>query len=81
MMMPTHIVIDTRDGWTWARDRDGHPFTEATATTFRDLLNGDLKPERRTFIMAAVVPVMSRELTAALVKDATQGRAAIGSGE
>jgi hypothetical protein len=77
MRMPTHIVIDTRDGWTWARDRDGHPFTETTATTFRDAMNEVANPAKRTYVMAAVVPVMSPELTAALAQDATQGRLAI----
>jgi hypothetical protein len=77
MKMPTHIVIDTRDGWTWARDVDGHPFTETTATLYAALLNDNSKPEYRTYIVAVVTPVMSPELTQALVKDATQGLPAI----
>jgi hypothetical protein len=68
MRMPTHIVIDTRDGWTWARDRNGNPFTEGTATVFRNLLNDSGNTEGRTYVMAAVTPVMSRELMAAIVK-------------
>lgn len=61
MRMPTHIVIDTTDGWTWARDRNGNPFTDETAHAWAKLLNDERKPERRTFIVAVVTPEMSPE--------------------
>lgn len=74
MRMPTHIVIDTYDGWVWSRDRDGNPFTEETAREWRDVLNDERNPTKRTYIMAAVTPVMSPELMTAITGDVDRGR-------
>jgi hypothetical protein len=79
--IPTHIVIDTRDGWTWARDRDGNPFTEETATTFYHQMNDDSRFDHRTYIMAAVTPVMSKELMAAVIRDNQETAPQIEQGE
>lgn len=76
MRIPTHIVIDTTDGWTWARDQQADPFTESTATEWAAILNAERKTvdekmgrTRTGFIVAAVTPVMSEELMTALITD------------
>ena len=61
------------DGYTWAKDRHGNPFTEETATEFRDMLNDERKPDKRTYIMAAVSPVMSPELLRARADTLARG--------
>jgi hypothetical protein len=71
MNIPTHIVIDTKDGFVFARDHGGHGFTEATATQFANLRNSELPSERRTYVVATVTPVMSPELMAAAFRDDT----------
>lgn len=75
MNIPTHVVIDTEDGWTWWRDAHGLPFVEDTATAWAAVMNEERKfvdktngTERSGFIVAAVTPVMSPQLMAAAVK-------------
>jgi hypothetical protein len=48
-MQPTHVVVDTRDGMTWAVGEDGQPMIEATAGRFAVKRNSELPPERRTY--------------------------------
>lgn len=68
MNIPTHIVIDTKDGFVFSRDGEGHGFTEGTATHFANLRNSELTPERRTYVVATVTPVLSPELAAAVLR-------------
>lgn len=48
-MQPTHVVVDTRDGYTWAFDADAKPFTYHTASKFADVRNSERKPETPPF--------------------------------
>jgi len=73
MILPTHVVIDLADGWTWSKDGDGNPFTETEAHRFCDILNDERKPEHRTFIVATVTPLRSPEFLTVLARDATHG--------
>lgn len=78
MNIPTHIVIDTADGFVFARDGEGHGFTAGTAAHFASLRNSELAPERRTYVVATVTPVLSAELAAAVLRG--DGTPAIESG-
>lgn len=48
-MHPTHIVVDTRDGYLFGAGSDGIPFNLATATKFTKTRNSNQKPEYRTY--------------------------------
>jgi len=48
-MQPTHVVVDTRDGHTWAVGEDGQPMVEATAGRFAARRNSELPRERQTY--------------------------------
>lgn len=69
MRMPTHIVIDLHDGFVFARDAGNYLFTEQTATQFTKERNDEMKPEHRSYIVAAVTPLMSPELMAASIRN------------
>lgn len=48
--LPTHVVVDPLDGYTWARDEIGYPFVEATARAFCEARNRALiVPRYRLF--------------------------------
>ena len=53
-MRPEAVVVDDRDGYTWAKGADGKPFTAATATAYAAKLNAECKPGHQTY---AVLPV------------------------
>lgn len=69
MKIPSHIVIDTADGFVFARDRYGNLFDEQNANLFAEARNEGQRAERRTYVVAVVTPVMSPELMAAVVRD------------
>ena len=68
---------------------NGNPFTEDTATEWANTLNDEREsvcrafgaPEQRPCIVAAVVPVMSPELMAAIVNDGQHTQAMIETGK
>jgi len=55
-MQPTHVVVDTRDGYTWFMGEDGRPMVEATAGRFATKRNDELPRERQTYRVFALVP-------------------------
>lgn len=69
MKIPTHVVIDTHDGWTFWKDADNRMFTERTATSFAALRNSEMKPEHRSYVVATVTPVESPELSTAVLRE------------
>jgi hypothetical protein len=58
LIYPTHVVVDTRDGFTWARDGDGTPFTEGTARAFTAQRNAELAEPGRTYRTFALLPML-----------------------
>src|SRR5581483_12449060 len=56
-MEPTHVVVDTRDGYTWAKDGHGQPLTEETAAQMAQAYNDEMKPEYRTYQVFKLVHV------------------------
>lgn len=48
-VVPGAVVVDTRDGFTWAKDSAGQPFTPAAAREMAAKFNGEMQPEHRTF--------------------------------
>lgn len=56
IMQPTHVVVDTRDGHTWATGEDGKPMVAATAGRFAVKLNDELPRKRQTYRVFALVP-------------------------
>lgn len=76
MRMPTHIVIDLRDGWTWSRDKEDVPFTEQAAKAFAAQMNSD-QNENRTCVVAAVTPLLSHELLMTIAREANRSLADI----
>lgn len=46
-MMPTHVVVDTTDGYTFKNGSDGVLFDQRHATAFAAQRNADLKPAYR----------------------------------
>lgn len=55
-MEPTHIVVDTRDGYLYRAPSDGVLFTAATARAFAESRNAEMKPEHRTYAVRRLVP-------------------------
>jgi hypothetical protein len=55
MRYPSHVVVDTRDAYTWAFDLEGKKFTETTARRFAAERNEDY-PER-TYQVFKLEPV------------------------
>lgn len=68
MRYPTHVVIDLRDGYTWAKDTNGKPLTEKTATEMAAKWNAEMKEEARTFIVAYITPTDSVAFLTATAK-------------
>ena len=60
----THVVVDTQDGYTFAKGSDGELFGEATATAFAAARNAEMKPEYRTYRVFALVPPALAEYAA-----------------
>lgn len=56
MTQPTHVVVDTRDGHTWAVGEDGQPMNAATAGRFAVRRNDELPRERQTYRVFHLVP-------------------------
>lgn len=48
-MQASHVVVDTRDGHTWAKDAAGQLLTLDTARGMADRYNAECKPEHRTY--------------------------------
>jgi hypothetical protein len=48
-MQPTHIVVDTQDGFVFSKDADGVLFTESIAWSFANKRNLERKAEFRTY--------------------------------
>lgn len=46
-MMPTHVVVDTTNGYTFKNGSDGVLFDQRHATAFAAQRNADLKPAYR----------------------------------
>lgn len=42
-LVPTHIVVDTRDGYIFGRDSFGTPFTHEIANRFAAVRNSELR--------------------------------------
>lgn len=55
-MEPTHIVVDTRDGYDYRAASDGVLFGAETARAFAEQRNAELKPEFRTYVVRRLVP-------------------------
>lgn len=69
MNIPTHIVVDTKDGFVFSRDRYGNLFDEENATRFAEIRNHELPDEHRTYVVCIVAPVNSPELVQALIRE------------
>lgn len=54
--MPGAVVVDTRDGFTWAKDDLGIPLTPATARALADKFNADMDRERQTYQVYRLMP-------------------------
>lgn len=61
MKYPTHVVVDTIDGYTWAKDMRGESFTQLTATGFARAMNQTRKPGHKTYALFRLVPEYSLE--------------------
>lgn len=48
-MESTHVVVDTHDGYTFAKDQEGNLFDQASAIRFATLRNREMKPEHRKY--------------------------------
>jgi len=55
--VPTHVVVDTRDGYTFARDHRGALFTAETAREMADLRDAELHRDFRTYKVFALTEV------------------------
>ena len=52
---PTRVVVDTQDGYTFAKGSDGELFDQATAEAFASARDAEMKPEYRTYQVFALV--------------------------
>jgi hypothetical protein len=59
--IPTHVVMDTSDGFIWWRDSLAQGFTLASATAWAHDSNAVMKPEHRTYRVYALTEVTSRD--------------------
>jgi hypothetical protein len=55
-MNASHVVVDTQDGYTFAKGADGNLFTAATAAAFAAQRNAEMKPQFRSYRVFALVP-------------------------
>jgi hypothetical protein len=53
---PTHVVVDTIDGFVFYEDVHGNPFDQLTATQFARESNARRKPGRKTFALFRLEP-------------------------
>jgi hypothetical protein len=57
MTYASHVVVDTQDGYTFAKGADGNLFTAATAAAFAAQRNAEMKPQYRSYQVFALTPV------------------------
>jgi hypothetical protein len=57
--IPTHVVMDTSDGFIWWRDSLAQGFTLASATAWAHDSNAVMKPEHRTYRVYALAQVIA----------------------
>jgi hypothetical protein len=55
--IPTHVVMDTSDGFIFWRDRLAQPFTLAAAIAFARESNSHMLPNHRDFRVYALTEV------------------------
>ena len=54
---PSHVVVDGHDGFTWAQDEAGQPFTIEAARDLAARWNARMKPEHARFRVYALTLV------------------------
>jgi hypothetical protein len=54
--IPGAVLVDGHDGFTWAQDEHGQPFTLETAGEMAARWNARMKPEHQRFRVFALVP-------------------------
>lgn len=54
-MYASHVVVDTHDGYTFAKGADGELFDAETAAAFADQRNAEMKPEHQLYEVFALV--------------------------
>lgn len=54
MKFPTHVAVDTRDGYVFYRGQDGELFNSDSARKFADKRNAELK--QPTYYVFGLVP-------------------------
>ena len=59
MTRPTHLVMDTRDGFIYSRDSSGRPFNKERAIQFARDRNSEMKPGYRNYAVFELAPVFS----------------------
>jgi hypothetical protein len=59
--IPTHVVMDTSDGYIWWRTSMDVPMTLVLATAFAHDRNAEMKPEHRTYRVYALTEVPAAE--------------------
>ncbi len=55
MRFPSHVVVDTIDGYVFKAGSDGELFTLETATAFARERNSERKPQHRTYAVFRLV--------------------------
>lgn len=55
MKYPSHVVVDTTDGYVFRAGSDGELFTLETAAAFARERNAEMKPEYRTYAVFRLV--------------------------
>ena len=61
MKYPTHVVVDTHDGYPFWAGADGELFTLESATAFARERNAEMKPEHRTYALFRLEPEYMQE--------------------
>ena len=51
------VLVDGHDGFTWAQDETGEPFTTESARELAERWNARMKPQHQRFRVYALVPV------------------------
>lgn len=59
-MTPEAVVVDTQDGYVVAADKNGVPFTIASASSLAAEANAMRKPEFQTYEVFKLVPVETK---------------------
>ena len=55
MKYPTHVVVDTTDGYVFSAGSDGKLFTELTVKIFASMRNAEMKPEYQSYVVFMLV--------------------------